>query len=106
MSKKKKDKDTSRLRAQVEFLKAQLKSRPAATSWREEVFATPASKETTLGEANGATIYHPEPALLRRDLRKTFFLTFLAGILLIGAYLTQNYWSLIGPRVWQILKRG
>lgn len=106
MSKKKKGKDISKLRAQVEFLKAQLKTRPATGSWLEAAPPRAPEQSSTLVKAKEVGTYQLNPALLREDLRKTFLLTFLVGLLLAVAYLTQNYWSLINSVALKMLKRG
>jgi hypothetical protein len=98
----KKNKETRRLRAQVEFLKAQLKTQAGASSWREGASASAASTSP----AKETKAYPLPPTLLRQDLRKTFLLTLGASLFLAVAYLTQNYWPLLGTTALNIMKRG
>lgn len=106
MSKKKKNKDISKLRAQVEFLKAQLKTQSRASSWQEEAAASTAAPASAPSQAKEVIAYQLNPTLLRRDLRKTFLLTFFAGLLLAAAYFTQNYWQILSAAALNVLPKG
>lgn len=105
MGKKSKEKETRRLRAQVEFLKAQLKSQPKTSSWLEEESHQTKKEAQPLASQKASVIYRSDALLLRQDLRKTLLLTLLAGLFLIAAYLSQGYGTLIGQNVDKFIRR-
>lgn len=103
MSKKKKDRNVSRLRAEVEFLRAQLKTTAQDPGTRghepERVvglntlvnnFSTDDRRHET------EPIYQVDAGVLKNDLLKTFSLTGLALLALFSAYFTQPFWPGIG----------
>ncbi|MEK7611094.1 MAG: hypothetical protein AAB486_01810 [Patescibacteria group bacterium] len=98
MGKKNKNKDVSRLRAEVEFLRAQLKN-SGGLSERPLVITGVVSDKVPEGAFNvrppsssKTTItYRIEPGQLRSDLKKTFFLTVISLAFLFSLYFSQPF---------------
>lgn len=110
MAKKNKNKDVSRLRAEVEFLRAQLKN-SGSLSERLLVTTGAMSDKVPASAFNGrplissktAVTYRIEPGQLRNDLKKTFFLTVFSLAFLFAIYFTQPYLPTLAKSINQVL---
>ena len=98
MSKKNKDREVTRLRAEVEFLKAQLKTVVPETFQQAPAIKTGTATPISGGgnQSGRELVYQVEPAILKKDLIKTFSLTGLALVLLFGVYFSEPLWPPVG----------